>query len=117
MVRELATLITLSTSLSQYLLTCLTLAVITPFLVNTDKANLGPKVFFLWGSLCIFSTLFAYFLVPELKGLSLEQADMCMAAVTPRNSAKWKPDHTFAAELHHTSDEKALASDAVKETA
>jgi sugar porter (SP) family MFS transporter len=93
------------------------IAVITPFLVNPDKANLGPKVFFLWGSLCIFSTLFAYFLVPELKGLSLEQADMCMAAVTPRKSAQWRPDHTFAAELHHTSDEKALASDAAKETA
>lgn len=93
------------------------IGVITPFLVNADKANLGPKVFFLWGSLCIFSTLFAYFLVPELKGLSLEQADMCMAAVTPRKSAKWKPSHTFAGEMHHTSDEKALVSDAVKETA
>ncbi|GAP90457.1 putative high-affinity glucose transporter rgt2 protein [Rosellinia necatrix] len=91
------------------------IAVITPFLVNEDKANLGPKVFFLWGSLCIFSTLFAYFLVPELKGLSLEQADMCMAAVPPRQSRKWRPDHTFAAELRHTTDEKPLASEAVDE--
>ncbi|KAI0450691.1 general substrate transporter [Xylaria acuta] len=95
------------------------IAVITPFLVGADQANLGAKVFFLWGSLCIFSTLFAYFLVPELKGLSLEQADMCMAATTPRQSAKWKPDHTFAAEMHHTTEdalaEKPLASDAVEE--
>ncbi|KAF2971145.1 hypothetical protein GQX73_g2419 [Xylaria multiplex] len=52
------------------------IAVITPYLVNADKANLGAKVFFIWGSLCIGSTLFAYFLVYELKGLSLEQADM-----------------------------------------
>ncbi|KAI3341776.1 general substrate transporter [Ustulina deusta] len=87
------------------------IAVITPYLVNEDKANLGAKVFFLWGSLCILSTLFAYFLVYELKGLSLEQADMCMAATTPRNSAKWKPNHTFAAEIHQTADDKPLASD------
>ncbi|KAI0109545.1 general substrate transporter [Nemania sp. FL0031] len=91
------------------------IAVITPFLVSADKANLGPKVFFLWGSLCIFSTLFAYFLVPELKGLSLEQADMCMAAVSPRKSAAWRPDHTFAADMQHTTEEKALASEAVEE--
>ncbi|KAI3331803.1 general substrate transporter [Xylariaceae sp. AK1471] len=87
------------------------IAVITPYLVGADQANLGPRVFFLWGSLCIFSTLFAYFLVPELKGLSLEQADMCMAAVTPRKSAGWKPDHTFAAEMHHTADDQPLAVD------
>ncbi|KAI1814592.1 general substrate transporter [Poronia punctata] len=86
------------------------IAVITPFLVGEDEANLGAKVFFLWGSLCIGSTIFAYFLVPELKGLSLEQADMCMAAVTPRKSAAWRPDHTFAAEMHHTADDKPLAS-------
>ncbi|KAJ8121102.1 hypothetical protein ONZ43_g2364 [Nemania bipapillata] len=91
------------------------IAVITPFLVGADRANLGPKVFFLWGSLCIFSTLFAYFLVPELKGLSLEQADMCMAAVSPRQSRGWRPDHTFAGEMQHTTEEKALASEAIEE--
>ncbi|KAI0426792.1 general substrate transporter [Xylaria sp. FL1042] len=87
------------------------IAVITPYLVNADKANLGAKVFFIWGSLCVLSTLFAYFLVYELKGLSLEQADMCMAATTPRNSAKWKPDHTFATEMHATADDKPLSSE------
>ncbi|TGJ88205.1 hypothetical protein E0Z10_g505 [Xylaria hypoxylon] len=94
------------------------IAVITPYLVNSDEANLGAKVFFIWGSLCIGSTLFAYFLVYELKGLSLEQADMCMAATTPRQSAKWRPDHTFATEMNatdekHLTDEKPLASDAI----
>ncbi|GAW18844.1 hypothetical protein ANO14919_083260 [Xylariales sp. No.14919] len=96
------------------------IAVITPFLVNADKANLGAKVFFLWGSLCIFSTLFAYFLVYELKGLSLEQADMCMASTTPRQSASWKPDHTFATEMQAAdnkplADEKPAASEAIDE--
>lgn len=93
------------------------IAVITPYLVGGDKADLGPKVFFLWGSLCCLSLTFAYFLVPELKGLSLEQADMCMAEVSPRRSAGWKPSHTFAAEMNHVadSDAKPLASASVDE--
>lgn len=80
------------------------LAVITPYLVDPGEANLGPKVFFIWGTLCFLSLTFAYFLVPELKGLSLEQADMCMAEVSPRLSAKWTPSHTFAAEMDHVGD-------------
>lgn len=42
------------------------ISVITPYLVGTEKgdANLGAKVFFLWGSLCCISFSFAYFLVP-----------------------------------------------------
>ena len=65
-------------------------------------------MFFLWGSLCCLSVTFAYFLVPELKGLSLEQADMCMAEVPPRKSASWKPSHTFAAELNHVAEDKPI---------
>ncbi|KAI1470235.1 general substrate transporter [Daldinia caldariorum] len=91
------------------------IAVITPYLVNVDEANLGPKVFFLWGSLCCISLTFAYFLVPELKGLSLEQADMCMQEVPPRRSANWKPSHTFAAEMHHVEDNAALVNTTVEE--
>ncbi|KAH9891505.1 general substrate transporter [Xylariomycetidae sp. FL2044] len=94
------------------------IAVITPYLVGEDEAALGPKVFFLWGSLCCLSVAFAYFLVPELKGLSLEQADMCMQEASPRRSAKWKPSHTFAAEMHHTHDaesEKPAAGTVIEE--
>ncbi|KAK9773573.1 putative General substrate transporter [Seiridium cardinale] len=86
------------------------IAVITPYLVGDDKAALGPKVFFLWGSLCCLSVTFAYFLVPELKGLSLEQADQLMNEVSPRKSASWKPTETFAAKMHHVGGEKPIAS-------
>ncbi|RYP05633.1 hypothetical protein DL765_009782 [Monosporascus sp. GIB2] len=92
------------------------IAVITPFLVGEDRAALGPSVFFLWGSLACLSVTFAYFLCPELKGLSLEQADMCMAEVAPRHSAKWRPSHTFAAELNHVADNsKALPTETIEE--
>ncbi|KAI1265636.1 general substrate transporter [Xylariaceae sp. FL1019] len=91
------------------------IAVITPYLVSETKANLQSKVFFLWGSTAVFSTLFAYFLVPELKGLSLEQADMCMSAVSPRKSASWRPDHTFAAEMHHVAGDEKTPGEVTKE--
>ncbi|PQE11145.1 high affinity glucose transporter RGT2 protein [Rutstroemia sp. NJR-2017a BVV2] len=77
------------------------IGVITPYLVGTGKgdANLGAKIFFMWGSLCIISFSFAYFFVPETKGLSLEQVDKMLEETTPRTSAGWKPHSTFAGEM------------------
>jgi hypothetical protein len=43
--------------------------------------------------------LFAYFLVPETKGLSLEQVDRMLEEVSPRHSRSWVPHSTFAAEM------------------
>lgn len=71
------------------------------------SANLGPKVFFIWGSLCCLSLAFAYFLVPEMKGLSLEQVDKMMEEVSPRKSAAWKPTTTFAQEMRRINAAKA----------
>ena len=75
------------------------IAIITPYLVDAQYANLSSKIFFMWGSLCIISVLFAYFLVPETKGLSLEQVDKMLEEVTPRKSRGWVPHSTFAAEM------------------
>ncbi|MCJ1247423.1 hypothetical protein MMC30_004637 [Trapelia coarctata] len=77
------------------------IAVITPYLVNDGPgdANLGSKIFFLWGSLCCISLTFAYFLIPETKGLSLEQVDKMLEETTPRTSRKWVPHSTFAEEM------------------
>lgn len=73
---------------------------------DPKSANLGPRVFFVWGSLCMLSWLFTFFLVPEMKGLTLEQIDMMMAEVPPRKSAGWVPKKTFAAEMGHLHAEK-----------
>jgi hypothetical protein len=54
----------------------------------------------MWGGLCCISFLFAYFFVPETKGLTLEQVDKMLEETTPRTSRKWKPHGTFAAEMH-----------------
>jgi len=82
---------------SNWLWNCI-IAVITPYMVGTDKGNLGAKVFFIWGSLCATCFVYAYFLVPETKGLTLEQIDRMFEESTPRRSAAWKPTTTYSAE-------------------
>lgn len=65
-------------------------------MVGEDRGNLKSSVFFIWGGLCTAAFVYAYFLVPETKGLTLEQVDKMMEESTPRTSAKWKPTTTFA---------------------
>ncbi|KIH93886.1 hypothetical protein SPBR_05785 [Sporothrix brasiliensis 5110] len=75
------------------------ISVITPYMVGEDKGNLKSSVFFIWGGLCTAAFVYAYFLVSETKGLTLEQVDKMMEETTPRTSGKWKPSTTFAADL------------------
>ncbi|KAG7287063.1 hypothetical protein NEMBOFW57_006563 [Staphylotrichum longicolle] len=84
------------------------IAVITPYMVGNEpgSAALGPKVFFIWGSLCVLSLAFAYFMVPEMKSLTLEQIDSMMEETTPRKSGKWKPTTTFAAQMGRVRDDR-----------
>lgn len=83
---------------SNWLWNCI-IAVITPYMVGTDKGNLGARVFFIWGSLCVLCFIYAYFLIYETKGLTLEQVDRMMEETTPRTSAGWVPTTTFAQEM------------------
>jgi hypothetical protein len=64
---------------------------------DPGDADLGSRVFFVWGSLCTACFVYAYLLIPETKGLSLEQVDRMLEETTPRTSAKWVPHETFAA--------------------
>lgn len=88
------------------------IAVITPYMVNEDEGNLRSSVFFIWGGLCTAAFVYAYFIIPETKGLSLEQVDRMMEETTPRTSAKWVPSTTFASEMgmkNGTLDEHVVA--------
>ncbi|KAK4907830.1 hypothetical protein LTR66_017610, partial [Elasticomyces elasticus] len=60
---------------------------------------MGYGVYFFFASLMMCSIVFVYFLVPETKGLSLEQVDHMMEESTPRTSAAWRPSRTFAGEM------------------
>lgn len=105
--------VALSTA-SNWLWNCI-IAVITPYMVGKEKrdANLGSRVFFVWGSLCTACFFYAYLLVPETKGLSLEQVDRMLEETTPRTSSKWVPHSTFAADMGLTK-EGELAPDVIE---
>jgi len=82
------------------------IAVITPYMVNADQANLRSSVFFIWGGLCSCAFVYSYFLVPETKGLSLEQVDKMMEETSPRTSSKWRPRETYASTVAMPEDGK-----------
>jgi len=74
-------------------------------MVGVQHGNLKSNVFWIWGALCTFAFVYAYFLIPETKGLSLEQVDQMMEETTPRNSAKWRPHQTYATITNKTGGE------------
>ncbi|RYP50751.1 hypothetical protein DL768_003811 [Monosporascus sp. mg162] len=96
--------VALSTA-SNWLWNCI-IAVITPFMVGEDQGNLGAKVFYVWGGLCLCAFVYAYFLIPETKGLTLEQVDRMFEETTPRKSSKWVPSRTYAADMGMAETEK-----------
>ncbi|KAI0400606.1 general substrate transporter [Xylaria palmicola] len=74
------------------------IGLVTPYMVDKDKADLGAKVFYIWGSLCACAFVYTWFLVPETKGLTLEQVDEMLEETTPRTSARWEPRITHESE-------------------
>ena len=63
-----------------------------PYLVDSGpgNANLGTNVFYIWGSTCACCIIFAYFCIPETKGLSLEQIDLLYQNVAPVHSVSYR---------------------------
>ncbi|KAF2263873.1 glucose transporter-like protein [Lojkania enalia] len=69
----------------------------TPYMVDSDHANLQSKVFFVWGSFCFVCIAFVYFMIYETKGLSLEQVDELYGVVGKAwQSKKFRPALHFA---------------------
>jgi sugar porter (SP) family MFS transporter len=60
----------------------------TPYMVNPGpgNANMGAKVFFVWGGCCFICIFFVWGMIYETKGLSLEQVDELYGKV----SKAWK---------------------------
>merc|ERR1711939_943194 len=95
------------------------IAVITPYMVGEEHGNLKSSVFFVWGGLCTCAFVYSYFLVPETKGLSLEQVDRMLEESSPRTSAKWVPHETFASAMGvggHADDKPVVEHDVEKRT-
>ncbi|KAH9482121.1 Major facilitator-type transporter ecdD [Psilocybe cubensis] len=93
----------------------------TPYLVNPTTygingekaANLGVKVFFIWGGTCAGSFIFTYFFIPETRGLSLEQIDRLYKESSIVNSTSYRQkiidsdnnlDHSFGLQQKEVQD-------------
>ncbi|KAF2662999.1 high affinity glucose transporter RGT2 [Lophiostoma macrostomum CBS 122681] len=74
------------------------IAYATPYLVNDGpgNANLGAKVFFIWGGCCFICIFFVWGFIYETKGLALEQVDELYAKVDKAwKSAGFVPTVSF----------------------
>ncbi|OAA62277.1 high affinity glucose transporter RGT2 [Cordyceps fumosorosea ARSEF 2679] len=70
----------------------------TPFMVDVGPGNagFGPKIFFVWGSFCIFAVFFVWFMVYETSKISLEQIDEMYERVNCAwNSRNFEPSWSF----------------------
>lgn len=81
----------------------------TPYLVDPSTkgqpngvatAGLRVKVFFIWGSTCLGCLIFAYFFIPETKGLSLEQIDLLYKESSITGSEKYRKQMIAQNETH-----------------
>ncbi|KAM0327398.1 hypothetical protein ACHAQA_005684 [Verticillium albo-atrum] len=62
---------------------------ITPYMINPDAGNLGPKVGFVFAGLGLPMCVLFWFLIPETKGLTLDVIDTLFAeGVKPRHFRK-----------------------------
>jgi MFS transporter, SP family, sugar:H+ symporter len=85
-----------------------------PYLVDSGagNANLGTKVFYIWGTTCFMCIIFAYFCIPETKGLSLEQIDLLYQNTLPVNSVSYRKQlMAEGAELREASGPPAVTKD------
>ncbi|KAL2158028.1 hypothetical protein VTH06DRAFT_4838 [Thermothelomyces fergusii] len=70
----------------------------TPYLVDTSEgsADLGSRVFFVWGAFCILSIAFVWCMVYETSKISLEQIDEMYERVAHAwNSRNFEPSWSF----------------------
>ncbi|KFX96367.1 hypothetical protein V490_03371 [Pseudogymnoascus sp. VKM F-3557] len=51
-----------------------------PYLLNAPYAALGAKVGFIYGSFAVVAVIIAYFMIPEMKGRTLEEIDQLFAS-------------------------------------
>ncbi|KAM7222573.1 General substrate transporter [Rhypophila decipiens] len=72
----------------------------TPYMVGTTNktgsANLGSKIFFVWGAFCIVAVVFVWCMVYETSKISLEQIDEMYERVDYAwNSKRFEPSWSF----------------------
>ncbi|KAF2750941.1 maltose permease MAL61 [Sporormia fimetaria CBS 119925] len=70
-----------------YFLAWLT-AFCSPYFINPDDLNWGPKYTYIWAASNLLCAVFFYFCMPEMKGRSLEELDEIFEARVPARQFK-----------------------------
>jgi len=78
-----------------------------PYLINPDEANLGPKIYFIYGSFTILVLAFIYFMVPEMKGRKYEELDYMFQHRIPTRKFKGFSMPTGEVTRESSNDEKS----------
>jgi hypothetical protein len=60
----------------------------TPYLINADYANLGGKLGYVYGAINVLVVIGVFFIIPELKGRSLEEINQLFASGAPLRQFK-----------------------------
>ncbi|KAF5971695.1 general substrate transporter [Fusarium coicis] len=68
--------------------TALLTSSVSPFIQDPEYGNLGGKIGFLWASFSFATIAWVFFLLPEMKGFSLEQLDYLFNNNTPTRKFK-----------------------------
>lgn len=61
---------------------------VIPFMFNPDQGNLGAKVAFIFGGLCLFSLAYLWYYQPETAGRSYQELDEMFAKGIPARQFK-----------------------------
>lgn len=61
---------------------------VIPFMFNPDQGNLGAKVAFIFGGLCLFALAYLWFYQPETAGRSYQELDEMFARGVPARKFK-----------------------------
>ncbi|KAI1178404.1 general substrate transporter [Nemania sp. FL0916] len=86
-------------------LTTFVVSFTTPYLINAKYANLGGKVGFIYGSFNFAMVIATFFLIPEMKGRTLEEIDQLFASGVPLRKFGGVKTRT-AQELYETAIDK-----------
>ncbi|KAI5477374.1 hypothetical protein MNV49_006440 [Pseudohyphozyma bogoriensis] len=71
----------------------------TPYLLSAPYANLGARLGYVWGGFSFLVAVWAFFLMPELKGRTLEEIDEIFEAKVPAWRFKSYETHGVQAEM------------------
>jgi hypothetical protein len=64
-----------------------------PYVFNPDEGNLRGKTGFTYAASCAVGVVISYFLIPEMKGRSVNEIDrMFELKLRAREFKKWKPE-------------------------